>query len=242
MMSEEIKFKESEIKINPKPFKIIKKDDNDSTTFHDKEINEKNTQIINIKLITTISDSIINYFAIGICFVLIGFYDLEWFKIKENENKFYFGYFLIAGICLYIIGIFNWYEGKEPIFLIDFVLSFYFMTIFLKNQDLEYFNKHLPKENIDKIQGTFYILLSCFILIIGVSSKEKGVLFIIDYVILFVAFIFMFIHKFFPNGMLLNIYSFYFIILCGAFFWITGILKLINSLLNRHWKLMDPSD
>lgn len=240
MTSEAIKLKDTEINVNSKLAKN-EKNDEDKKTDIDEGVKKKITPFFNIRKIPTLSESIINYLVIGICFVLIGFHDLGWFKIEENQNKFYLGYFLVAGICLYVVGIFNWYEGKELIFLIDFVFSFYFLTIFLKNQDLGNLNGRFQVENANKLQGIFYILLFCLILIIGISSKEKGIVYIIDYVVMFVAFVFLFAYKFFSNGWLLKIYSYIFII-CGAFLWITGILKILNGLINKQWKLMDSSD
>ena len=78
---------------------------------------------MNIRKISTLSDSIINYFSIGICLFLNSAYNLKWFKLHDNE-KFSFAFFIFAAGVLYIIGIFNWYEGKEILFLFDFVLCF----------------------------------------------------------------------------------------------------------------------
>ena len=74
--------------------------------------------------------SVINYFAIGISLFVSGVLSLEWFK-SNYSIEFYIGYYLISGIVLYIVGVFNWYEGKELIFLIDFIYSFYFILLFM---------------------------------------------------------------------------------------------------------------
>ena len=46
-------------------------------------------------------------------------------------------------------------------------------------------------ENL-KLEGLFYILFFTFILIIGISAKEKGIIFIINYGVLFFGFVFLF--------------------------------------------------
>ena len=237
MKSEEIKLNNPYIKINTNKDKN-KEYDNITTT----DIDEPIIPLINCREIFILPDSILNYLAIGICFVLYGFYGLEWFKISEEENmQFYLRYFLVAGICLYIIGIFNWYEGKELIFLIDFILSFLFITLYFKNQDLKFISACLGYNDNDKLQGVFYILLSCFILCIGISSQEKGLLYIINYFILFVTYVFLCVYKFSKNDMIKKINSYIFIVL-GAFYWIIGILKIFNNLLNSSLKFMEPSD
>lgn len=231
MKSENKKLKETEnIEIN-----------DDKTTI-DEEIKHKFTPLINVKKVAGLSDSIVNYLAMGICFVVYGLYHLEWLNVEKKGNKdFYLGYFLVASICLYITGIFNWYEGKELIFLIDFVMSFLFMTLFLKYQNLENLVEKVSETDTDKLQGIFYILLFCFILVIGISSKEKGIVYIIDYAVLFITYVLLFAYKFFKNEWIKKI-DFYIFIICGAFFWITGIIKLFNSVISGSINIVEPSD
>ncbi len=84
-------------------------------------------------------------------------------------------------------------------------------------------------------------MLFCLILVIGVSSKEKGLLYIIDYAVLFITYVFLFAYKFFKNDIIKKIDCYMFIV-CGALYWITGILKILNSSLKTNIKILDPSD
>ena len=173
MHSEEKELKET-VRSNAKLMKKekLKKDNGDDKTTINEEIKYEIKPLVNIRQISFLSESVINYFAISICFFIYGCHGLEWFKINDENNKnFYLGYFLVSGISLYIIGIINWYEGKRLIFLINFIFSFLFIALFFKNQKLENFAQLTDN---DKIEGVFYILLFSLILIIGISSKEKG--------------------------------------------------------------------
>ena len=197
---------------------------------------------IQIRQISFLSESIINYFVIGICFFIYGCYGLEWLNIHEEENEsFYIGYFLVCGIIIYIIGLFNWYEGKELIFLIDFIFSFLFISLYLKNRNLGNITDYLGKNDNDKLQSIFYILLFCFIFIIGISSKEKGIIYIISNAVIFIIYVFLFAYKFFKNDIIKKIDSYMFIV-SGALFWIIGIFKFINSLMNNSIIILVPSD
>ena len=128
-------------------------------------INKKKPNIkMDVRKISTLSDSIINYFSIGVCFFLNSAYNLGWFKIKDGNNSVsIFTYFLIAAGVLYIIGIMNWYEGKEILFLFDFVLCFYFLTIYFKNglygDILDNLNQFFVFENIYLSIYIFYLYL-----------------------------------------------------------------------------------
>ena len=241
MITEEKKLKQDdEIKIKKSNQKIIK---DDNTTINEEDIKSKiNTNtLIHIRQFSSFAESILNYLVIGMCFFIYGCHGLEWFKIAEKENLLFFsGYFLMAGITLYIIGIVNWYEGKELIFLTNFILSFLFIALFVKNQNLGYISDNFGDAN-DKLQGVFYIVFFCFILIIGISAKTKGDIYIIDYYILLLSYVFLFAYKFFKNDTLKKIDSYIFIV-CGAFYWITGIFKILNSSHYVNIKILEPSD
>lgn len=242
MNSEDIKLKEKEHSINVINKGEKKEFNDDKTTINEEAKLSGISTVIHIRQISSLADSIINYLTIGICFFIYGCIGLEWFKVAEEASlKFYLGYFLVGGITLYIIGIINWYEGKGLIFIIDFILSFLFITLFLKNQNLGSISDYLGTYNNDKLQGIFYIMLFCLILVIGVSSKEKGLLYIIDYAVLFITYVFLFAYKFFKNDIIKKIDCYMFIV-CGALYWITGILKILNSSLKTNIKILDPSD
>jgi hypothetical protein len=242
MISEDIRLKESAgIKMNPK-FRSQDENNDDKTTVENEKIIKTITPLVNMRRITIVSESIINYFSIGVCFVIYGLYGLEWLKVSEEENRsFYLGYFLVSGIILYVIGIFDWYEGKELIFLIDFIMSFLFLTLFFKYQELGFITDTLGFYDNDKLQSIFYILFFCFIFVIGISSKDKGLIYIINYASLFVTYAFLFVYKYFKND-IIKIISCYIFIVVGAFFWITGILKLMNNMLSSTLRFMEPSD
>jgi hypothetical protein len=197
---------------------------------------------INIRKVSNLSDSVINYFAISISLFLYASYNLEWFHLHDEDNQGQFfvnAYFIFAGTSLYVIGILNWYEGKELLFLFDFIFSFLFIALFLKGQNLGDISS---RETNDKLEGLFYILFFAFILIIGISSKGKGIIFSVNYAILFLAFVFLFSDKFFGNKWVKYIHSYAFIVAAG-FLWVTGILKLINNgLVNKSIKILDPTD
>ena len=230
MNSEEVHLREeNSLKKNNKLLKREKENElnkKQNISFNEGS-NIKKYSLINVRQITSLSISIVNDFSIAICLIIYGFYSLEWFKIEKKESlQFYLGYFLFSGIILYIFGIFNWYEGKKLIFLIDLCLSFYFSIIYFKNKKFLSFATYVDDNN-NKLQGLFYILLFCFLLIIAISSKDKKIIYCIDYGVLFVTFVLLFEYKFFKTKIIKTIGGYAFIV-SGALFWITGILKLFN--------------
>ena len=209
-------------------------DDNHENT--ELKHNLKELPMINIRKLSTLSDSVINYFVISISLFIYSAYNLGWFDLKSSD-KFVIGYYIFAGISLYIIGILNWYEGKELLFLFDFIFSFYFIILFFK--------KKITIDEVEnlKLEGLFYILFFTFILIIGISAKEKGIIFIINYGVLFFGFVFLFADKFFNNNKGVKFVYCYSFIVSAGLLWAIGVLKLINNgLVNKSIKILDPSD
>ena len=251
MNSEEIKIKGSEslrsnthmLKKETK-FRTRTNNTNNTNTTLIEEENDipKTSPLIHIRQYSYLSESIINYIGIGLCLFIHGCHGLEWFDVEnERNNQFYFGYYLFSGIILYIIGILNWYEGKELIFLLDFLLSFLFVAKYLKNQAhcFGYISDFYT--NNEKLEGIFYILLFSMIFIIGISSKDKGIIFIIDYAVLFITYVFLFAYKFFKTKIIGDIDNYMFIV-AGGLFWLTGIFKLLNNLLESSIVIFEPTD
>ena len=133
----------------------------------------------------------------------------KFFKLDETKVTFYSKYYLVSGIILYISGIFDWYDGKELLYLVDFVLSFFFLYLYLSevSNDITFF--------------------------IGISYKNKSKFLNINYAALFIGFIFLFLHKYFQNDWLEDAYSYMFIII-GGFFWISGLQKMIDSFMTNN--------
>jgi hypothetical protein len=203
---------------------------------------------MNIRKISTLSDSIINYFSIGICLFLNSAYNLGWLELDHNK-KFSFAFFIFAAGVIYVIGIFNWYEGKEILFLFDFILSFYFLTIYFKEENyikiLGKFNGNIFDSNENyKLQGIFYILIFCLFFIKGFSAFKKGIIYIVNYFILFVGFVFLFIDFYWEKKYnWIDDVHYYIFLVSGALMWIIGILKIVNQgFLSKDIVLLGQTD
>ena len=223
----------------------------DINKFPQAKIKKEQIPKMNIKKLSNLSDSIINYFVISICLILHSAFNLNWFNLKEN-SKFCFTYFIFAAVILYIIGIMNWYEGKELLFLFDFIFSFYFLTLYFNENYKTFFtpdfddgsdkNDGKNSTNItsdiitstsfsnNKLRAIFYIFIFCFFLVLLISSYRKGKIFMVNYFILFVGFVFLFLDNFFEDKYdCIKKTHYYIFIISGGLMWIIGILKLINN-------------
>jgi hypothetical protein len=214
--------------------KVKNNQDQSNTKSQEEKVNKNGIPKLIVRKISTLSDSIINYFVIGICLFLQSAYNLNWFDMEDNKIKIYI-IFIFAAVVLYTIGIFNWYEGKELLFLFDFILSFYFLTIYFKEEYKgkisEKFNTNIISDSDNnKLQAIFYILIFCLFFIIGFSAFKKGIIYIVNYFILFVGFVFLFIDFYWnKNHTWITKVHYYIFIVSGVLMWIIGILKIINQ-------------
>ena len=241
MNSEDTKLKNKEsinVKINQldNKDKITESPDEDKTSIT--KPRRETMPLINIRKVSSLSDSVINYFIISISLFIYSSFNLGWFNLEDSE-KFVISYYLFASITLYVIGILNWYEGKELLLLFDFIFSFLFMILYFRHDD----RIKIGGDDNNKLEGLFYIIFFAFLLIITISAKEKGIIFIINYAILFIAFAFLFVYTYFNKKKWIKYVYCYAFIVSAGFLWITGILILIkNGWMNISIRILDPTD
>ena len=198
--------------------------------------------IIHYKLNPILSTSILNYLSIGISLAIFGCDKKNFFKL-QGHRPLRINYYFVSAIILYISGIFDWIDGKELLFLVDFILSFYFFSLYFREETEKKLALTIAIESKnDELQGTFYVTLFLFFLCIAVSYKNKGKFYIIDYSVLVLGFIFLFLHRYFGAGWMEDAYSYIFIA-DGILFWISGLLKMIDNVMNNHSIiLISPTD
>ena len=210
----------------------------------DNAINVKKRVIplIHYKLNPILSTSILNYLSIGISLAIFGCDKKNFFKL-QGHRPLRINYYFVSAIILYISGIFDWIDGKELLFLVDFILSFYFFSLYFREESEKKLALTIAIESKnDELQGTFYVTLFLFFLCIAVSYKNKGKFYIIDYSVLVLGFIFLFLHRYFNAGWMEDAYSYIFIA-DGILFWISGLLKMIDNVMNNHSIiLISPTD
>ena len=106
-MSEEVRLKgekdnidKKEEKENDHEKKTELSDEAEKTEKKESFQKREEHQYINIRKVSTLSDSVINYFVISVCLFLHSAYNLGWWELK-NEKNFLIGYYIFSGATLY---------------------------------------------------------------------------------------------------------------------------------------------
>ena len=180
--------------------------------------------VIHVKCRNQLSDSIVNYFTMAIGFYMFGCIKAQIFK---NENdKFLYWNIMIAGIAQIALGVYDWYKGKSLYILINFSYGLLFISWFMKNKLIEDHQSIDIKED-EEYEGALYIIWFILTIIIVFGLKNKGILYIIDFLILAIGFIFLFLDKYIDKNWSKKTYGIIFIV-SGGLFWLTGVLRIFN--------------
>ena len=197
--------------------------------------NKITDQIFHIRLNNQLSDSILSYFSMsaGLCFYGCLYADLDF--AKDIESLVYEIIF-ISGIIQIILAIYDWYKGKSLTLFSNILFGLLFISWYYKYKKILSTNQD-HKDN--KYEGIIYILFVVITIAMLIASKNKGIMYPINYFVLIVAFAFMIVDKYVKkNNWCKQTFGYAFVV-AGGFFWITGLMRLLNSqFLNKKFILV----
>ena len=194
--------------------------------------------IINIRRTSHLSESTVSFFALGIGFFIYAMFDLEWFNSNYDESTrtFVYGYYVFVSSVLYADSLYDWYQGRSISLTLNFLLGSLFLYFYL-NRDTD--------TNIDnvKLEGIFYILIFAYLFFVAISMKDKGIIYLIDFLVLFVGMVFQFAVTYWKTSSKINYVAKtrdYIFIVNGALFWLTGVIILLFDVSSCSNKFVEP--
>ena len=159
-------------------------------------INNLKFPMVNIRRTSNLAVAPINTFSLAIMLFMFAAPLMHWCSLKSPT----FGVSLACGgVCLYIMGIYNWYQNKNILCFIDFMFSFLNLLIC-------YFVRTVEDKSDEKLVAIFenYMIATFFVLILvalaalAVASKKKGLIHLVylGLLILSDVFIIVWIYRF----------------------------------------------
>ena len=189
------------------------------------------SHVFHVRNVNQLSDSILNYFTMAVGLFIYGIIHAD-IIVNDNSKLLLYFYIAFAGFAQIGLGIYDWYKGKTLTLLVNFLFGFLFISWFFKF----YYILHPEGGDVNEdelYEGQIYILwfaLSAFLI---VAVKNKGILYSLDYLVIAVAFVFLFVDKYANQKWLKKAYGYSFLV-SGCLFWITGLLRFINSTLAKY--------
>ena len=169
-----------------------------------------------------------NIFAMAFGFYMIAAPMMNWIDYNSPTLG---SVLCFGGICEYLIGFYNWYEGRAIQSFIDFVFGLLHLTIYFTTE-LGKYSIPVPYQYYTYMQGTFYCLWLAMLLFLIISMSGRGIMYIFNLFLLFLACLFALIWHFSKRTWTRKA-SGYFLFFTSCLLWITGICHFLNGVLRR---------
>ena len=200
-------------------------------------INNLKFPMVNIRRTSNLAVAPINTFSLAIMLFMFAAPLMHWCSLKSPT----FGVSLACGgVCLYIMGIYNWYQNKNILCFIDFMFSFLNLLIC-------YFVRTVEDKSDEKLVSIFenYMIATFFVLILvalaalAVASKKKGLIHLVylGLLILSDVFIIVWIYRFEKGDKhlkRLRKVAGYFMFVASLALWYTGVGRFINEIFHNN--------
>ncbi len=169
-----------------------------------------------------------NIFAMAFGFYMIAAPMMNWIDYNSPTLG---SVLCFGGICEYLIGFYNWYEGRAIQSFIDFIFGLLHLTIYFTTE-LGKYSIPVPYQYYTYMQGTFYCLFLAMLLFLIISMSGRGIMYLCYLFLLFLACLFALIWHFSKRTWTRKA-SGYFLFFTSCILWITGICHLLNGVLRR---------
>ena len=209
---------------------------NEKTENAMREIDNIRFPIINIRRTSNLAVAPVNTFALAMGLFMLSLPLTGWceFRSPTLATALVFG-----GLCQYIIGIYDWYQGKTLLCFIDFIFGLLHLLIYYSLRLCEY---ELTRVNADfksNLIGTFFVLYLVILLGLVLACKDKGIIHLVNLGLLIVTDVLVITwqyHNFRSNSDYKNVKkaSGYFLFFSSLSIWFTGVGKLINDIFQKE--------
>ena len=180
----------------------------------------------NIKRTANLAIAPANYFGMAFGLFMIAAPMMSWIDYRSPTLG---AALCFGGICEYIFGFLNWYQHRTIQSFIDFVFGLLHLTVFYTT-DLGMYQIPVPIEYHTYMQGVFYIFWFVMLLIVMVSLKDRGILYMVNIFLLAIGTIFVMVWEFSKKTWARKLAGYIIFITC-ILIWIAALCKLINEMM-----------
>ena len=196
-----------------------------------REIDSIRFPIINVRRTSNLAVAPVNTFGMAMGLFMLSLPLTEWcdFRSPTLATALMFG-----GLCEYIIGIYDWYQGKTVLCFIDFIFGLLHLLIYYSFRLCEYEITTVNQDFRSNLNGTFFTLYLVALLALIIACKEKGIIHLINLGLLILTDIFVMVWQYLSperagfKGVKRT--AGYFLFFSSISLWFTGVGKLINDI------------
>jgi succinate-acetate transporter protein len=203
-----------------------------------REIDAIRFPIFNIRRTSNLAVAPVNTFGLAMGLFMLSLPLMNWceFRSPTLATALMFG-----GLCQYIIGIYDWYQGKTLLCFIDFIFGLLHLLIYYSFKLCEYDITPVSEKFESYLIGTFFVLYLVVLLALVLACKDRGIIHIINLILLIVADVLVLSWQYiYKKGDSNRNYprvkktAGYFLFFASLTIWFTGMGKLINDIFQRE--------
>ena len=168
--------------------------------------------------------STVNFFAMAMGLFMIAAPMMGWI---DYESPTLGTAYMFGGFCEYLIGFYDWYQGRTMLSFIDFIFGLLHF-VFYYTADLGKYKLWVPDQYHTYMQGVFYCLWFALLLVVIFSLRDKGCIHIIYMFLLAFALVFIIIWEFSKRTWSRKLAG-YVIFIASIFIWYAGFARLVTN-------------
>ena len=168
--------------------------------------------------------SVVNFFGLAMGLYMFAAPLMGWI---DYESPTLGTAYMFGGICQYLIGFYDWYQGRTMLSFVDFIFGLLHLAYFF-TADLGKYSIWVPNQYYTYMQGVFYILWFIILLAIIASTRNTGCIHTIYMFLLALAAIFLICWEFSGKKWTRKTAG-YFIFFASILIWYTGLGRLFGS-------------
>ena len=156
------------------------------------ELDKLRFPIINFRRTAYFGLSVVNFWAIAMGTYMVAAPMMSWIDYESPSLSVFFWF---AGLCAYIIGFYDWYQGRTMLSFFDFIFGLLFLVIYF-TAELGKYGIWVPYYYYTYMQGTFYTIFLVLLLIVLISLKDRGCIYLCNIFLIALGLIFVIIWEF----------------------------------------------
>ena len=188
------------------------------------ELDRINFPTINYRSKINLGLSVVNFFGMAMGLFMMSAPMMGWIGYESPSLGTAYMY---GGYCEYLIGFYDWYQGRTMLSFIDFIFGLLHWT-FYYTADLGKYSIWVPDEYYTYMQGVFYCLWFAMLLVVILSLRGRGCIYIFYMFCLALATVFMIIWEFSKRTWPRKAAG-YIIFIASIFIWYAGLGRLISN-------------
>jgi len=187
------------------------------------ELNRVPFPTINYRQKLNLGLSTVNFFALAMGLYMLSAPMMGWI---DYESPTLGTAYMFGGFCQYLIGFYDWYQGRTMLSFVDFIFGLLHLTYYY-TADLGKYSIWVPNEYHTYMQGVFYCLWFAMLLVLVISLKDKGCIYTIYVFLLALGTVFLIIWEFSKRTWARKAAG-YIIFIASIFIWYAGLARLMN--------------